>query len=970
MTRVVMALMLLLCTISCDKAKQSERGEVDGITSSEQGIYIDVTTAQSSRVTVEGDRVSESHLEWEEGDEIIVVHSARTYIYLATESGRQVRFLPKDEQNRLTLSDITNTPVAAFYNVRSVDAATLRATFDVACNQSEGAMNNTLPLYAYSDKPTIDGYRLSLTMQPLASIVELEIGASRDWHADKVVLESSVPNGYATASGVTVDAATGRVDFADATTTADVSVELTAMHNFSTARRVPFVVMANMVESGVLLPIYYGAATVKLYKEGVENTRRTIWRGYAAPTEGVDTKRHIYQPITNIIADKVADGISTAEELKSFAECINSVEGSASGFEFANEDGVVALKNSIDISTCGNWIPIGCRANGTIRGFEGSFDGCGNTISGLTINHSSADEGLSALFGVISGAGEVKNLTVEGHIVENSTAESCAAGVVAYLSGGKVENCTSRVTFSVGESANHRVVVGGVVGELRPATADVTLEGCTNEATIEISYPKAISRYAVVGGVVAILGGGAEGYAFTVSRCHNSGDISLFNSGAASMVGGVAGYVNRVTEDVGTIADSTNSGRVAIGSSYEGCEALFVGGVTARQNGHNLIRCSNDGLVTTLTSTLSPASVYMGGIVGISNGGVNKSYIEECDNRGEIAISDINSLKGELCVGGVIGNPLFCCHLKGCRNIGAVEVDAGSSNVCSYVGGIAGLAGNDSSGYVDGIKIEQCDNSGAVTLYGSTINVQWSYAAGIVGACYGGADISAEGIYGAHITESSNSGVISARRGERIRAAGVAGLCNCAAICGCTNSGVVALERQTENADVIAGVVAMLDNSYSVVDGCVNSGTVCNLYSTAREEGSSSRHTYVLIGGLVGSGGGELPVISNGVSVGNILASHDRELEYDEYKGSWIADMSTTTQYRGVLCGNVSKKQLIRNCKVGGAVGSVTGGSGEDRYRPQTLHTLNDTEGDPYYWQRWVQGYTTVSVYESLDFAK
>ena len=137
-----------------------------------------------------------------------------------------------------------------------------------------------------------------------------------------------------------------------------------------------------------------------------------------------------------------------------------------------------------------------------------------------------------------------------------------------------------------------------------------------------------------------------------------------------------------------------------------------------------------------------------------------------------------------------------------------------------------------------------------------------------------------------------------------------------------------------------------------------------------RTSSASITYTYVLIGGLVGSGGGELPVISNGVSVGNILASHDRELEYDEYKGSWIADMSTTTQYRGVLCGNVSKKQLIRNCKVGGAVGSVTGGSGEDRYRPQTLHTLNDTEGDPYYWQRWVQGYTTVSVYESLDFAK
>ena len=939
---------------------------------SELGLCIDVVAEQSSRVTIDGDRVSESHLSWEEGDEIEIVHNGRSYTYVATESARQARFVPKGEESVLRLADVTAAPIALFYNVKSIDTSALTATFDVSAVQREGCADNRLPLYGFVSTPQLEDRWLRVTMRPLASVVELELGASRSWSSDAVAIAAaqSLSNGYASALNVKIDAATGRLDFDSATLSRGVRVELSSRSDLSIKRRVQFVVMGSSCGESEqrLYPIYYGSTVVSLYKGDVENARRTIWRGYSAPTETVSQSKHIYQPIADMLSEKVAFGVSTAEELALFADMVNSAaESGLAELAFANEDGVVELKSSVDISAYTNWQPIG----GATHSFTGTFDGCGNSISGLTINHDSTERDLSALFGVVGSGGVVKNLTIEGCIVESSAVDSTAAGVVAMLSGGVVENCTSKVLFSVGDGATSRVIVGGVVGQAKPTTGDVFISNCKNGVPFELCYSKPIRSYAVVGGVVGVLGGGAAEYTVKVSGCSNSGNLSLFNAGGASMVGGIFGSVNCVDEVAGVASECYNYGDVKIGSGCDSCQSLFIGGIAARHIGHKLANCVNYGTVKLSETTTSPTALYAGGVVGISNSMATLADSEHCENRGDVVVCGVGTLSEEVCVGGVVGGAFARCRMVDNLNFGAVTVDMGDSNSYACVGGVAGLLGMTATGCDRGIELNGCSNSGTVILAGSTVNVQWDYVAGVAGACYGGVDASAEGLYGAHIVRCNNVGIVSARRGQRIRAGGILGRCDATALYNCENSGVVALERQTENADVIAGVVAQLDSGYNIIDGSINSGTVCNLYATKREcDNSTSRHTYVLIGGIVGSGGGDKCVVTNCLSVGKLLSSHDGELEYDEYKGAWVANMAVTTQYRGALFGNAHKSQCLSHCRVGGAVGVVAGGEGEGRYSASVEHKLNNIAGDRYHWQRWIQGYTTVSVYDSLGFAE
>ena len=57
---------------------------------------------------------------------------------------------------------------------------------------------------------------------------------------------------------------------------------------------------------------------------------------------------------------------------------------------------------------------------------------------------------------------------------------------------------------------------------------------------------------------------------------------------------------------------------------------------------------------------------------------------------------------------------------------------------------------------------------------------------------------------------------------------------------------------------------------------------------------------------------------------------------------------ATTLQYRSAICGNPNKAVVVKNCKVGGAIGVVKGGDGEDRYDATILHPLTNVEGG---WQ-------------------
>jgi hypothetical protein len=181
---------------------------------------------------------------------------------------------------------------------------------------------------------------------------------------------------------------------------------------------------------------------------------------------------------------------------------------------------------------------------------------------------------------------------------------------------------------------------------------------------------------------------------------------------------------------------------------------------------------------------------------------------------------------------------------------------------------------------------------------------------------------------------------------------------------------VVALERQTTTSDILGGIAGQVDNSHTMIDGCNNFGTICNLVPTAYEPGAGASNIYVLLGGIMGSGGGADVAISNCISAGTLLTTHNRLMDYDEWEQSWIINKDVTTEYRGAIAGNINKNQIVTKCSVGGSVGVVKGGDGDDKYSATELHDLVDVEGDDYYWRRWLHGYKNVPTYSRMSFYK
>ena len=865
-----------------------------------------------------------------------------------------------------------------------------------------------MPLYAYSSTVVIENGKLVATMKPLASVVELELTASKTWNADAVSLgRSAYQNGtYAVASGVAIDAATGAISLENATVAEEVKVSLGAAVDFATTRKVQMVVMGitrvvtttetvegvETTKSELSAPLYHGKAVLKLYKNGAENARRTIWAAYAPGAEVVNEHKHIYQPVANVLKDKVADGISTAAEFKAFADAVNNtIERYPAGAEFSNEDGVVVLKNSISLAEYDNWMSIGCNndAAQTIKPqFSGIFDGGNNTISGLQITHSQdykisflnaegqaveSVQNNAALFGILANGGVIKNLTVAGEITMNDSGDgwSYAAGVVAQVSGGTVENCTSGVAISAGTASTGKCRIGGVVGRVYPTTADVTVKDCKNENDIDLTLAVASANKALVGGVVGFMGDG-NGYAPYITNCTNSASVNVFNTGKDTCVGGIIGQAAHKTETDGLFSDLKNTGAVCVGSTEAGCSALYVGGIIGKMDCQKIYNCVNEGAVSLNEETTSEVSPNVGGVIGNANAGADKAaHAENCTNKGTVTVKGVDTIKSGLCAGGFIGYAQFTLTVKNCKNEGAVYSDAGASNTQTFSGAFAGKVGVNGTGKADGIIFEGCVNNGTFTVLGSTVHTGWQYGGGIAGCCYGGTDITADGVYGIRIKNCVNNGLLKlVGGGSKFRIGGISGLNNCAAWDDCTNNGTIAVEYSSNKEQILAGIAGLIENQYSYVKNCVNNGNMCCLEKTTTElldDPSKGANTYILLAGIVG-GGGAKALIEGCTNTGSMLASHDDLLAWNDNKTGFVVNYATTLQYRSAICGNPNKAVVVKNCKVGGAIGVVKGGDGEDRYDATILHPLTNVEGDTYYWNYWLTGYTTPAVYSGMEF--
>ena len=202
------------------------------------------------------------------------------------------------------------------------------------------------------------------------------------------------------------------------------------------------------------------------------------------------------------------------------------------------------------------WESIGMdiTTEGYSREFQGYFDGGGFTIYDMQILPASTSGESKGLFGYISGNASIKNVFLEGVVVEgnsttgglvglavNSSISDCsvlgtirdvqniAGGIVAQADGCEITNCYSNVKF---EDVTN--IAGGLVGQL------------ISGSTLSSSYSAGrVVGQSSVGGLVGSLEGGS-----IVTNCYSMAVVIAYQQSGrlGSPMGGLVGAMTQDSE--------------------------------------------------------------------------------------------------------------------------------------------------------------------------------------------------------------------------------------------------------------------------------------------------------------------------------------------------------------------------------------------------------------------------------------
>lgn len=378
--------------------------------------------------------------------------------------------------------------------------------------------------------------------------------------------------------------------------------------------------------------------------------------------------------------------VDGADQLQGIQDFVNN-DSDAAYYNYA-------LKSDIDASVLKNY-----KAIGGDTGYQGTFDGRGHAIIGLTAGGSEAAN--TGVFSAVGEQGAVKNLSV---LAGNFTGKD-NVGAVAGVNKGTISDITT-----YGNTVTSDGHAGGLVGTNEKIIKDST----------SVSNVIANSQEAMAGGIAGInakgavidnsesnsavagskatssgLGGVAGVNKGTLSKVDNLGVTNGGDSGS-SAVGGIAGIntgsienaynesfvtggkktggLVGINEKSGSLVNAANAGRVE-GKGAAQDAAQEIGGLVGDNDG-SILNGRNGGNITGTT--------YVGGIVGT--------------NREDSTLTDIINdtsilIKGVDYVGGIAG-----------QNAGRI-VDTEVSRTLSdgvvegveYVGGIAGK----NTGYIE-----------------------------------------------------------------------------------------------------------------------------------------------------------------------------------------------------------------------------------------------------------------------------
>ncbi|MDE7461723.1 MAG: dockerin type I repeat-containing protein [Muribaculaceae bacterium] len=286
-----------------------------------------------------------------------------------------------------------------------------------------------------------------------------------------------------------------------------------------------------------------------------------------------------------------------------------------------NGDAYYILMNDIDLSSYGDWTPIGRNGGAMCH-----LDGYNYTISGMTINADSTP--YNGLFATLRN-GSIKNLVIKDANVSGGDYTGILIGelVGSQISGCQTEGNVKGANYTAGlcgKAANSTITSTRVLADVTSSgTYSGGVSGYLNNTEVnEVVYDgtlEATSDYA----------GGISGYIYksSVKIAFTSDKISA--QGSNTYVGGIAGLVS----------DSS------ISESYSTADILsgqYAGGIAGYNYG-KIENCYSSGNLK--------SGKYAGGIVGYNDGA--SASIKGCVAANEkIELSDENPI-GMRVLGGI-----------------------------------------------------------------------------------------------------------------------------------------------------------------------------------------------------------------------------------------------------------------------------------------------------------------------------
>jgi len=308
--------------------------------------------------------------------------------------------------------------------------------------------------------------------------------------------------------------------------------------------------------------------------------------------------------------------ISTEEGLRAFAAAVKADDGKGT----YNLSGV-SFYLANDIALTGAWTPVGNAALYPGDSFAGTFDGCGHTISGLSVNLTSSKG--AGLFGTVCGA-TIKNLKVEGNVSASNSA--FVGGIVGRTqTSATIDSCSFAGTVTSTKKSG-AAGTAGIVGRVSAGT--VTITNCANTAAIN-------GTSAIAAGILGY--GGSN--KVTIENCYNTGAIS-----GQHYASGICGS-STIKEQTSSIRNCYNSGTITAtngGSYYAGITANFRGTISNSYYANPEADALYNGTPTTATAITSPEGLAdkLGSAFKEDTAGANNGYPILVWQAGEVVQPD------------------------------------------------------------------------------------------------------------------------------------------------------------------------------------------------------------------------------------------------------------------------------------------------------------------------------------------